>query len=95
MTGVQTCALPICFPVTIGGVGVVRECVGLIRDIWEMCGEVWDEVIGENVCNSLFGINEGVKVYYNGIDGDEVVYWLIVEVDGVEWDDVDGEIIMV
>ena len=25
----------------------------------------------------------------------KVVYWLIVEVDGVEWDEVDGEIIMV
>ena len=22
MTGVQTCALPICFPVTIGGIGI-------------------------------------------------------------------------
>ena len=30
MTGVQTCALPICFPVTIGGHGIVEKQAPLL-----------------------------------------------------------------
>ena len=32
MTGVQTCALPICFPVTIGGVHEGAEIIKIITD---------------------------------------------------------------
>ena len=33
MTGVQTCALPICFPVTIGGVNLTGEKFVQVFDI--------------------------------------------------------------
>ena len=40
MTGVQTCALPICFPVTIGeGIVIVEDTGGALR---EYSGDAFD-----------------------------------------------------
>ena len=40
MTGVQTCALPICFPVTIGGL-CKQDCISDVRALWRR-GVVFD-----------------------------------------------------
>ena len=61
MTGVQTCALPICFPVTIH---TMKEYKVLVKTL-DGCTTIWYEksraknaceIINKRVCDQLFGL---------------------------------------
>ena len=59
MTGVQTCALPICFPVTIGVFVGVSELVGVMVGISVLVGVVVIVLVGVGV---LVGVSVLVGV---------------------------------
>ena len=56
MTGVQTCALPICFPVTIGGIDLYLEVINgaLVIRYWgeEVKGELSNIPFDRSIANS-------------------------------------------
>ena len=76
MTGVQTCALPICFPVTImGGLGKlpIGEGVDVAKGMGEammyMSGGILAFAITIALVPKILGINKGAKEGEGGVLG--------------------------